>query len=160
MLTQKDLKAQLSYNPETGFFTWVIRKPKVKYGSIAGRKKPSGYVEIRLNLVSYQAHRLAWLYMTGAWPEGDIDHINSIRDDNRLCNLRQANRAQNLCNVGALASSSTGIRGVDLHKATGRYRARIRVDGKRIELGQYDTAEEAGAAYRKAQIEHHGDFRK
>lgn len=158
MLTQEELKKQLSYDPETGVFTWAIRKPKVKFGSTAGKVRPKGYVEIRVNLVSYFAHRLAWLYMTGSWPEADIDHINRDPSDNRFSNLRPASRSQNLCNVGALSTSKTGIRGVDLHKATGKYRARIRSDGKRIELGLFASIEDAAEAYRAAQNLHHGEF--
>ncbi|WP_177333758.1 HNH endonuclease signature motif containing protein [Pseudomonas sp. NBRC 111127] len=158
MLTHERLREQLSYDPETGEFRWAVRKQKVKLGSIAGKVKKAGYVEIRIDLVSYQAHRLAWLYMTGKWPQGDIDHINRNPGDNRFENLREASRSQNLCNVGALATSSTGVRGVDLHKASGKYRARIRVSGMRIELGLFATLDEARAAYAAARNTHHGRY--
>ncbi|MDU9398106.1 HNH endonuclease [Pseudomonas sp. zfem003] len=158
MLTQKELKKQLSYDPETGVFTWAIRKQKVKLGSTAGKVKPNGYVEIRVNLVSYFAHRLAWLYMTGEWPEHDIDHINRNPNDNRFCNLRMATRSQNLCNVGPRSNSTTGVRGVDFHKATGKFRARIRFDGRRVDLGLFPTLEEAEQAYLSAQKLNHGEF--
>lgn len=158
MLTHERLREQLSYDPETGEFRWAARKQKVKIGSIAGKVKKSGYVEIRIDLVSYQAHRLAWFYMRGSWPQGDIDHINRNPGDNRLVNLRDATRSQNLCNVGALSTSATGVRGVDLHKASGKYRARIRANGKRIELGLFTTIDEARMAYAAAQNTHHGQY--
>lgn len=158
LLTYERLREQLTYNPETGEFRWAVRKQKVKLGSVAGKVKKSGYIEIRLDLLSYQAHRLAWLYMTGKWPLGDIDHINRNPGDNRFENLREASRSQNLCNVGALATSATGVRGVDLHKASGKYRARIRANGKRIELGLFTTLGEAKEAYAVARNAHHGEF--
>ncbi|WP_448120689.1 HNH endonuclease [Pseudomonas veronii] len=130
----------------------------MKIGSTAGKVRPNGYVEIRVDLVSYQAHRLAWLYMTGEWPVGDIDHINRNPSDNSFKNLRQATRSQNLCNVPALSTSSTGCRGVDFHKASGRYRARIRVDGKRLDLGLFNTIDNARAAYQEAAGKFHGGF--
>ncbi|PPS61017.1 HNH endonuclease signature motif containing protein [Pseudomonas sp. BRM28] len=114
LLTRERLREQLTYDRETGEFRWAVRKQKVKLGSVAGKVKKSGYVEIRIDLVSYQAHRLAWLYVTGQWPQGDIDHINRSPGDNRFVNLREASRSQNLCNVGALSTSATGVRGVDL----------------------------------------------
>ncbi|MBF8728892.1 HNH endonuclease [Pseudomonas guariconensis] len=158
MLTYERLREQLTYDPDTGEFRWAVRKQKVKLGSVAGKVKKSGYIEIRLDLVSYQAHRLAWLYMTGKWPQGDIDHINRTPGDNRFENLRVASRSQNLCNVGALATSTTGVRGVDLHKASGKYRARIRANGKRIELGLFETLDEARNAYASARSLHHGQY--
>lgn len=158
MITQEELKQQLEYNPNTGIFTWAIRKPKVKFGAVAGRTKPKGYVEIRVNLVSYQAHRLAWLYVHGEWPDGLIDHINRDPADNRIANLRVATHQQNFRNVAASSRSSTGVKGVSPHSKSGKYRATIRVDGKRLWLGLFDTITEAGEAYREAAEVHHGDF--
>lgn len=158
MLTQEELKRQLSYDPGTGRFTWMIRKQKVAIGSQAGKTRPNGYREIRINLISYFEHRLAWLYMTGEWPAADIDHINRNPSDNRIENLREASRSENLRNVGPLASSSTRVRGVDFHKASSKFRARIRVSGKRIELGIFATLEEAKSAYQVAAKNLHGEF--
>lgn len=158
MITHERLKSQLRYDPDLGVFTWVAKKQKVKIGAIAGKVRPNGYVEIRVDLVSYQAHRLAWLYMTGEWPGDDIDHINRNPSDNSFKNLRPATRSQNLCNVPALSTSSTGARGVDFHKASGRYRARIRADGRRIDLGLFKTIEDASAAYQEAAAKFHGGF--
>lgn len=158
LLTHERLKNQLHYDPASGVFTWAAKKQKVKVGSVAGKVRPNGYVEIRVDLISYQAHRLAWLYMTGDWPEADIDHINRNPSDNRFTNLRPATRSQNLCNVVALSSSTTGVKGVDLHKASGKYRARIRAGGRRIELGLFATLDEARDAYATAAKQHHGEF--
>ena len=158
MLTQEELKRQLHYDPDTGIFKWAIRKPKVKFGAIAGKIKPKGYIEIRVNLVSYQAHRLAWLYVYGAWPEGLIDHINRSPGDNRIANLRTASHQQNFRNVPVGRRSSTGIKGVSPHGKSGKYRAAIRVDGRRLWLGLFNTIEEAADAYKTASTIHHGEF--
>ncbi|MBD1600660.1 HNH endonuclease [Pseudomonas typographi] len=158
MLTQEELKRQLSYDPDTEVFKWAIRKLKVKFGAVAGKTKPKGYIEIRVNLVSYQAHRLAWLYVHGVWPDGLVDHINRNPSDNRIENLRVANHQQNFRNVPVGRRSSTGIKGVSPHAASGKYRAAIRVDKRRIWLGLFSTVEEAAQAYRAASEAHHGEF--
>lgn len=158
MLTQEELKRQLSYDPETGVFTWAIRKTRVSIGKIAGKQKKRGYREIRVNLISYQAHRLAWLYVHGEWPKNLIDHINRDPSDNRIENLREATFSQNLRNVGVRSNSSTGVKGVSVHSLSGKYRACIRIDGKKIHLGIFPTVAEAGEAYRKAAEEAHGIF--
>lgn len=157
-ITQEELKKQLHYDPETGVFTWAIRKHKVKFGAVAGRTKPKGYVEIRVNLFSYQAHRLAWLYVHGEWPEGLIDHINRNPSDNRIANLRVATYRQNFRNVPVSARSSTGVKGVSPHSKSGKYRAAIRIEGKRLWLGLFNTIDEAAAAYEAAAKAHHGEF--
>lgn len=157
-ITQEELREQLHYDPETGVLTWAIRKHKVKLGAVAGRTTPKGYIEVRLNLVIYQAHRLAWLYMYGDWPDGFIDHINRDPGDNRIANLRVVSRQQNARNVPVSIRSSTGIKGVGHHKQSGKYRAKIWAGGKQLWLGHFDTVEAAAAAYKQAAIFHHGEF--
>lgn len=82
MLTQERLKELLKYDPETGLFTWISRKPKVKLNTIAGYKTKRGYILIGVDRVYYFGHRLAFFYMTGQWPKEVIDHINCIKSDN------------------------------------------------------------------------------
>lgn len=156
ILTQAELKSQLHYDPETGVFTWSIRKAiKTKVGSMAGNVK-HGYVYIKINNRSYRAHRLAWLYVYGVMPDRQIDHMNGLRDDNRLSNLRLVNNSENQQNIFKIKSNNTsGYRGVSFEKNESKYRAEIMVDGKSIFLGRYDNAEDAGKAYQTAKIKYH-----
>lgn len=156
MLTQNELMRQLTYNPLTGVFAWAIRKPKVKLGAVAGTIKHNGYIAIRVNLKSYGAHRLAWLYVTGEWPEFQIDHKNGVRTDNRFSNLRGATQAENARNAPASKNSSTGIKGIS--PAGSRFRAQIRIGKRKLHLGYFSTKEEAAKAYVAATNEQHGDF--
>jgi hypothetical protein len=93
------------------------------------------------------AHRLAWCIAYGEWPSLEIDHINGDAGDNRLCNLRNVDRATNAQNKRrAQCTNKSGIQGVETH-AVGRLSASVWVGGKRVYLGRFDTAEEAHAAY-------------
>lgn len=157
MLTQDELKHQLSYNPDTGHFTWIIRKSGVRTSGIAGKTRPNGYRLITIDYVQHYVHRLAWLYTYGEWPTADVDHINRDPSDNRIANLRQVTRAQNLRNVAARSNSTTGIKGVTLQKS-GKYRACICINHKKQHIGLYWTAEEAAAAYAAAASKLYGRF--
>lgn len=158
-ITSETLKEILHYDPNTGVFTWLPRKPTTwmvktwnsrHAGNEAGGFGLHGYRMIPVSRKSYLAHRLAWLYMTGQWPVDDIDHINGDRKDNRFSNLREATRAQNIYNQSTIRAKS-GYRGVKLHKKTGTYHARIAHEGQAISLGYFETAEMADVAYRTAE---------
>lgn len=150
-LSQEDLKNILHYDPETGEFTWLIRPSNsVALGARAGRTNQLGYRIIKIRGVGYQAHRLAWLYMTGAWPEALIDHINGIPGDNRFANLRQATSAQNCWNrknVGPLP------KGVSL-LSNGSYQASF----QNRYVGVFPSAEEAHEAYKDHASRVYGSF--
>lgn len=90
MITQEELKEYLHYDPLTGDFNWTIGKRGLKVNSKAGSMNDQGYVIIRINNIRYRAHRLAWLYVYGHFPINEIDHINGVRSDNRIENLRDA----------------------------------------------------------------------
>lgn len=158
MLTQTRLKECLSYNPETGEFRALFTSGARRAGDIADARHPKGYTAITLDGGRYLAHRLAWLYVHGQFPPEDIDHINGVKSDNRICNLRAANRSQNMANIGALSNSKSGIRGVRFYSRTSRWIASIRADGKTTHLGYFATAEEAAQAYREAATRLHGEF--
>jgi len=131
----------LRYEPDTGFFFWV-EKPSnaVRPGAKAGYVNWLGYVMIGLNGERSSAHRLAWAFMYGDYPSDElcVDHINGLKSDNRISNLRLLSNSHNQQNRRALPKkSSTGIRGVQWRPKTQSYQVRIMVNGKRIELGSY-----------------------
>lgn len=146
-LTQERLIEILDYNQTTGLFSWKFNFGNASVGATAGCKHENGYIEIGVDGAVYKAHRLAWLYAYGVWPEAEIDHINGVRDDNRICNLREASRADNMQNKRTYKSSSSGLLGAMFHKSSGKWSAAIQVNGKRKHLGLFDTAEAAHFAY-------------
>jgi hypothetical protein len=149
-LTYDRLREVLNYDATTGVFTWRTKTSrKVVVGREAGSMKPSGYVSVRIDGPNYYAHRLAWLYVYGEWPAAEVDHINGVKDDNRISNLRQATRKQNMENrVQPIGAS--GYRGVCWLEANQKWRASIVHNRKNIYLGLFNTAEEASVAYKEA----------
>jgi len=153
MVTQELLKKLLSYNPDTGVFTWVKRN-----GNIAGCPTCRGYVRISICRKTYRAHRLAWLYTHGSFPDNQIDHINGVRNDNRIINLRQATNTQNQQNKKISINNTSGIKGVCWHKTENKWIARIYIGGKPKRLGCFHDKNEAAAAYQKAAKKYFGEF--
>jgi len=149
-LSQARLKELLHYDPLSGVFTWKVwRGGAARAGTVAGRFDSKGYRQITVEMVAILAHRLAWFYMTGVWPEHEVDHINGIRADNSWANLRKATKNQNQQNLAGCRASnkSTGLLGASYDSESGKYLARIMVDGKGKNLGRFATAEEAHRAY-------------
>lgn len=146
-LTLQELKSLLAYDPDTGNLTWLNPlSVRVKPGDRAGSVSGQGYVTVRIKGTLYYAHRLAFLFMTGKWPEKLVDHIDGDRKNNRWSNLREATRQENAMNLhGAHADSATGVLGVS--KRGAKFRAYITVDGKQKHLGYHETEEEASEAY-------------
>lgn len=159
-LTQERLKEVLRYDPATGHFWWLKktgrRGSKVQFDKPAGCSS-NGYVLIGIDKKRYVAHRLAWLYVHGVWPEYEIDHINVIRSDNRLENLREARHHENLNNIHTHKDNRSGLKGIVEHKP-GIWRARIRSSGKSYCLGLYNTPEAAHEAYKKAAANLNGKY--
>jgi len=154
MITQARLKSLLHYDPETGVFTNIARRIGIVVGSVAGYLNCGGYRYIGVDRSYYAAHRLAWLYVHGAWPTNQIDHIDGNRSNNVLTNLREATHAENSQNQRkARADSSSGFLGVS--QVRKRWYARIVVHRKLRHLGAFDTPEEAHLAYLKAKRELH-----
>jgi hypothetical protein len=148
-LTKAELVQLITYDPETGIFHWKVNKGvRAKAGMVAGSINSDGYLQIQIDRVLYKCHRLAWLYVHGDWPKNCIDHINRVRTDNRITNLREATKNENMQNISA--KNPEGIKGVDWHKNTGKWRSRISVDGKSKLLGYFDSKELADTAYREA----------
>lgn len=155
-----ELRKCLSYNPETGIFVWrKLRNCRVKPGDAAGSPFSNGYIGIRFNLRRYLAHRLAWFYVHGEWPAGQIDHINGDRADNRISNLRVADQSHNNANFRRPKRNKTGFRGVHPSPCKpGRWVARITKYGKSYSLGSYDSPVLAHDAYCAKARELYGEF--
>lgn len=156
LVTLERLKELLAYDPATGIFTWKIRRRnQIRPGTIAGKSvNDEGYHKIFIDAKSYSAHRLAWFYMTGLWPNF-VDHINGIKTDNRFANLRDVSNSENQQNQRkAHKHNLSGFLGVS-SKGIGQFSANIRLNGKQHYLGTYPTAEAAHAAYLNAKRELH-----
>jgi hypothetical protein len=159
-LSHIELLAKLHYEPRTGDFTWKIDGKVMRVGDIAGCNygPPTGYWRVGLNGRSYLAHRLAWFYVHGVWPSKTIDHINGIKTDNRIANLRDVDQSTNNsnCHKPVGKQTSSGLRGVSFHKGYGKWRAAMRFKGKNLWLGVFTTPEAAHAAYLAKKLELHG----
>ncbi|WP_186072123.1 HNH endonuclease [Burkholderia gladioli] len=157
------LKTMIEYEPDTGLFRWLVDRNGhdggVRVGDVAGTVC-DGYIRIHLDQRIYRAHRLAWLFMTGAFPKKgmDIDHRNRIRSDNRWQNLRLATRCQNNMNSGPSKANRSGIKGVSWLKRRNKWHARIKIDGQVILLGDFALLEDAAAARKAAEDKYFGDF--
>ena len=152
MITQDKLKKLYTYDEDSGIFTRNEDRGKYKAGGIAGAVNSSGYIVIMINSKSYQAHRLAWLYTHGEMPNGDIDHLNHIRTDNRLCNIREVNRSENGRNKVITNRNKSGFHGVYWRKDDNRWTAKIGVDGKQVYLGCFSEFHEAVNARKNAEV--------
>ena len=160
MFDNQKLKALFKYDAETGGIYWIaFGKGKIKKKP-AGTVTSAGYVGILIDGKRYLAHRIAWALVHGSWPEQQIDHINGIKTDNRIENLRSATNAQNGKNYGANKTNTSGIKGVSWCKQTQKWRAMIKVDGKSICKGRYFDKRDALIARQAAEIEHFGEWRR
>ena len=146
--TQKELKEQFHYDPDTGLFT-----PRAYIGK-------QGYALIKVNGMVQRAHRMAFLYITGNLPVNQIDHVNGIKADNRWANLREATNQQNSMNVGVIKSNTSGFKGVSFDKRAKvkKWQAHARIKGVKTYLGHYLTPEEASARYQAVIKALHGEF--
>lgn len=156
MLTWDRVLELVNYDAETGALTWRRSKGAAKAGSpVGGRHRVKGYGEACIDGTYVQTHRLIWFIAYGVWPDGEIDHMNGIPDDNRLANLRDVPVATNRQNIrSATKRSAGGLLGA--HKTKyGRWQAAICVNRKQIHLGMFDTPEDAHSAYLAAKREMH-----
>ena len=149
-------RALMVYEPDTGIFTWRHTLRRIcRQGDVVGSKKGGGYLEVEYQGNRILLHRLAWLYVTGHWPRGVIDHINGIKHDNRICNLRDVDATINAQNRrSAQARSKSGLIGAHARK-TGRFESRIKVEDRSVYIGQFDAAEDAHEAYTLAKRDLH-----
>lgn len=162
-VTAERLREVLDYEADTGLFIWKVALSRiVAVGSVAGTIVGDGYRHIGIDGVYYGAHRLAWLHVHGDWPNGEVDHVNLDRSDNRISNLRLATNQTQSANRRVLKNNRLGIKGVGIStwrvRKPQRYRARIRVRDKLIHLGYFSTPEAASEAYAAAAKKHFGEF--
>ena len=151
-ITYEQLVANFLYDPETGKFYKKIDGSFVEQGNYGKHR----YGEICLNNTSYLAHRMAWLYFYKEMPSSHIDHINGIKGDNRIANLRLADDSLNMQNVvKATSASKSGIRGVSFDSRRNKWLCQLTLRGKRINIGRFKTKEEAAEAYIKAKKMYH-----
>lgn len=144
------LREALQYDADTGEFKWRIRGGgTAQPGARAGSTSAKGYVKIQWKERAVKARRLAWWMHYGVWPSACIDHINGVRDDNRIANLRLATKAQNAQNIRLpRKDNKCGYLGV--YARGGRWRAEIQAEGRTVYLGVFDTPQEAHDAYLQA----------
>ena len=158
MLTREYLRSVIDYSPDTGEFRWSSARRGVRIGELCGRINNHGYREIGVAGKLHQAHRLAFLYMTGEMPKNVVDHINGDRADNRWINLRPANQSQNMANVGGRSTNTSGAPGVVWDADRQKWRAQLRVNGKKKNLGRFASFEDARNAVNAAARQQWGEF--
>lgn len=152
------LQAAVSYDPDTGLFTSRVSRGAMRAGKVLGGADAYGYIRFSFEKKDYKAHRLAWLVMTGEWPEHGVDHRDCDRTNNRWANLRAADQSQNTANSPLSKRNTSGLKGAHFAKGIGKWTAHICVKRKQMTLGTYATAEEAHAAYLAAAKKYFGEF--
>ena len=142
---------KLNYDQETGVFTWKHDGTRgVKAGHVAGSRMTSGYIALSVSGKKALGHRIAWLFAHGEFAQGNIDHINRDKSDNRISNLRLATHEQNAQNRLKNCKNTSGYKGVTWHKRDKRWQAAITIKGKVLHLGYYKNPEQASIAYIEA----------
>ena len=140
---------RITYEPATGLFRWAVAGRGIIKGALAGSDIVEGYRQVRLGFKTHRAHRLAWFLFYGVWPIGEIDHINGVRDDNRICNLRECNRSENMQNQRRSHhdNKSCGLLGVTWNKQHKRWQSKLQINKLRHHVGYFDSPEVAHEAY-------------
>lgn len=137
------LRELFYYTPSTGVLVWRQKNRQHYALQPAGGIDGWGYLKTEVDGKRILNHRIAWALHYGEWPDGGLDHVNRIKTDNRIANLRIASNSENTRNAGKHKDCMSGIRGVSLHKKTSRWRARINIDGKELSLGYFDNKDDA-----------------
>lgn len=153
------LRESLSYDPTTGILTRLKNFGQWRAGSIAGTLNEYGYIQIYFLGKIYKAHRLAWAIQFGYFPLNDLDHIDGNRSNNKLENLREATRSENLQNTKPRINNTSGFKGVTQSSRNPNiWTAHINHSGKKWHLGSFSNPEDAYKAYCEASLKYHGEF--
>lgn len=145
-MSASELHKYLSYDQYTGALKWKEAKGGKASGDVAGAKKKDGYLNVQINSHSMACHRVAWAMHYGEWPNGLIDHINRVRHDNRISNLRIVTCNENAKNKKIHKNNKHGLKGVTKLK-NGKYQAQCAIGGVNKYLGSYSTKQDAHEAY-------------
>jgi hypothetical protein len=151
--SQEYLKQRFDYDPSTGRLVWRSAKSTVR-GKEAGTIAPSGYRLVSLGNRAWVAHRLIWVIVHGIGPDGEIDHVNGNRSDNRIENLRCVSRTDNGRNCAVSKRNTSGVLGVSWYARSRKWLAQIKVDRRQIFLGYFDSLSCAKAARSAADIKY------
>lgn len=170
ILSPEEFRKLVDYDPDSGRLVWKIRCPSTftdghrrskewkannwnsaRAGKNAGTLSPDGYIRINILGKQYRGHRVAWAVYHGEWPDNHLDHINGIRDDNRMSNLRITNEVGNARNACLPTTNTSGVIGVTKDKNTGKWCAYIGVKMKTVHLGSFRTMDEAIACRKGAE---------
>ena len=159
MINKEILREYFDYNPDTGVMTW-IKNPK-RGQKVLGKSfgnNCQGYLVGMFKRKTYRVHRLIWMWMTGEWPEKDIDHINGIRDDNRWVNFRLADDIQNQQNAKMPKTNTSGVKWVSWHKRDKRWLVNLKINGKNYCFCAFKDFELAELVATEARDKYHGNF--
>ncbi|MEC5643164.1 HNH endonuclease [Citrobacter koseri] len=159
-ITQPELISRLSYDPDSGIFTWkgVLGNRFSRVGHVAGTINGRGYIQIGVGGKLYLAHRLAWLYMTGTWPKLILDHVDGNPLNNRFSNLRDADYSQNMCNKKKARKNTSGYRGVVWCGRDKKWVARGAFRRKAYTLGRFENIELAALVAQNFREKYHLEF--
>lgn len=154
-ITQNFLKEILHYDFKTGIFTYIKRTANcISIGDIAGTINNEGYLSVEIKGISHKLHRLAWLYIYGKIPKDQIDHINRIRDDNKISNLRCATNTENQRNRTIGLNNKSGVIGVSFFESNQKWYSEISHNSKKIHLGCFINFNDAVIARKMAEYEY------
>ena len=158
-LTKADLTEHIDWNLDTGIGIWIKSRRRIKAGAEVGSYHGEGYRQAGIKGKNLLMHRIIYFLAHGHCPKF-IDHINGMKDDNRIENLRTCTNQENQRNMGVQQNNKSGYKGVSWHKQSNKYRAQIMINGKLIHLGLFDTAKEASKAYEERAKKEFGEFYK
>jgi hypothetical protein len=152
------IRETLDYDPDSGVLVWKIDIGRGRRGCVAGPSPRKGYLWIAVDGERIASHVVAWAHFYGSFPSFDVDHKDLDKSNNRINNLRESTRSQNMANVPPPKNNKSGFKGVCWDKQHGKWRSKICVNYKYITLGVFASKEEAARAYDDAAVKHFGEF--